>query len=51
MTIKELIEKLQEMPADTRIKYFNSHTADDYYLQNIIVADDKSEVYINIHLA
>ena len=49
MTTQELIEILQNYSNDTEVCFYNWRKGDDMYLKNISVADDGTEIYLNIY--
>ena len=48
MKIKELIEKLNTMPADSDVICLNWLTNDDMYIKNIYLSYDKTECVLEI---
>jgi hypothetical protein len=48
MTIKELIEILQNYSDDAKVNFYNFMRGDDMYFKNITASYEGDEIYFNI---
>lgn len=48
MTTQELVDILQNY-YDATVCFYNWRKGDDMYLKNITVADDGTEIYLNVY--
>ena len=49
MTVKELIDRLQNYSDDALVCFYDCLRGDDMYMRDISVSYDNDEIYFNIH--